>query len=89
MLTFCQENLVLQSSKNISLSIRNVLGKICLELKFALLMADDNLNKLKRVQLNLDKEIARYSNEKESIESKIDSLENDKRKLLREVIFNF
>lgn len=38
--------------------------------------------------MNLDREMNSYLNEKETIETRIDSLKNDKRKLLREVSFN-
>ena len=41
--------------------------------------------KARRLQSNLERDIARYSHEKETTEARIDNLKNDKRKLLREV----
>ena len=54
-------------------------------MKYAILKTEDDLIKLRQLQLNLDKETNRYSNEKDSIELRIDNLKNDKRKLAREV----
>lgn len=55
-----------------------------------MLKLDDSLVKARRLQSNLERDIARYSNEKEATESKIDNLKNDRRKLLREVsLFKF
>lgn len=75
---------MLSKNKSLSLSVKD---KSILELKFMISKTEENLQKLKKVQLNLDKEILRYANEKKSVEARIDLLRNDERKLLREVGF--